>query len=336
MAERRRGWGGWIIGLIVVLILAWVGYWYAAHYAAETALARFTGGGRPVTCAATDVSGFPLRLDIRCDAPTYTTGPAVNASIGNIRATAPLYAPGTVTADIDGPLLVNAPGHDIGLTVTWTSATTSTSAGLGGLTGAGATFTTFKAENTGPLPKLGLVSASAESASGAFAPADGGSYRITGDARGLTLTGATSALPTIDVSVDATAENVGSLGFHPEPVVLTWLRGTPSVTINDARLAMAGAIVGASGKLSLSKDGKLNGTLLLRYSSIDALGNLLETLKPGSRDKYSAALQGLAAMSKAVDTPDGPALETTVSFLDGLVFLTILPLPIDPIPPIHF
>jgi len=334
MAERRRrGWGGWILALVVVLIVAWIGYWYAAHYAAERALARVTGGGRPVACAATAISGFPLRLDVRCDSPTYSTGPAINASIGNVRASAPLYQPGTVFAEIDGPLLVNAPGHNIGLTVTWTSASADASAGLSGITGAGASFTTFKAENSTPLTKLGLLSVSAQSASGAFSPAAGG-YRVTGDARHLTLTGPANALPPIDISINATAEDLGALGFRPEPVVLAWLHGTPSLTINDLRLAMNDAIVGASGKLSLSKDCKLNGTLLLRYNSVEALGNLIETLKPGSRDKYAAALQGIAAMSKPVDTPDGPALETTVSFLDGLVFLTILPLPIDPIPPI--
>jgi hypothetical protein len=41
-------------------------------------------------------------------------------------------------------------------------------------------------------------------------------------------------------------------------------------------------------------------------------------------------------MSKKVDSPDGPALATTLTFTDGLIWLTVIPLPIQPIPPIRF
>ncbi|HVZ12861.1 MAG TPA: DUF2125 domain-containing protein, partial [Bauldia sp.] len=239
---RRRGRGGWLIALVVVLALLWIGYWFLAHYAATTALARLTGphGGVQVTCGTTDISGFPLRLDVRCDSPAYADGPAVNASVGTVHASAPLYRPGSIAADIDGPLLVNAPGQDIGLTVSWTSARANASAGLGGISGAGAAFTTFHAENTGPLPKIGIVAANAESADGGFASAGGGSYRITADASHLALTDASRSLPPIDFALDATANQVGDLGFQPEPAILAWLRGTPSVTLTNLRLAMAG------------------------------------------------------------------------------------------------
>jgi hypothetical protein len=335
--RRGRGWG-WLVGLIVVLALLWIGYWFAAHYAAEKAIARLIAphGQAQITCGTTDISGFPLRLDVRCDSPAYAEGTAVNASIGTVHASAPLYRPGSVAADIDGPLLVNAPGNGVGLTVTWTSAKATANAGLGGIDGAGATFTTFHAENTGPLPKLGIVAASAETADGGFASAGGGSYRITADASHLALTDASRTLPPIDLTLDATANKVGDLSFRPEPAILAWLRGTPSITLTNLRLAMAGASVTASGNLSLSSEGKLNGTLLLQYNSSEALADLIETLKPGTRDKYAPAIQALGVMSKPVTTPDGQALQTTVSFLDGIVFLTILPLPIDPIPPVRF
>jgi hypothetical protein len=41
-------------------------------------------------------------------------------------------------------------------------------------------------------------------------------------------------------------------------------------------------------------------------------------------------------MSKPVDSADGKALQTTLTFTDGLIWLTIIPLPIDPIPAIRF
>ncbi len=75
----RRG-TGWLVGVIVLLGLLWVGYWYAAHYAAETAIAR--AGVRGVGCSGGDLTGFPLQLDLPCAKAIYAS--ANNAATGAI------------------------------------------------------------------------------------------------------------------------------------------------------------------------------------------------------------------------------------------------------------
>jgi len=342
MANRRRGRSGWILGIIVVLGLVWVGYWYAAHYVAETAIARLAttpASGRKIGCAEIALGGFPLRLDLRCTRGTYAgAGDQATAAVGGIVASAPLYWPGTVEATLDGPLTVNMPDLGVALTATWSSGAATAGAGIGGLNAAGASFTNLKAENSGTMAKVALTSVAADAASGSIAPAGGGSYTLIADAKQLALTRADGgALPILDVSASATAENVGSLGTDPARALLTWLRGTPSIALERVRIAASGAIVSASGTLSLSKQGLLSGSVLLRYNSIEGLHGLIEALKPDAdKDKVEVALQGIRAMSKPVDSPDGPALQTTLTFTDGLIWLAIIPLPIDPIPPIRF
>ena len=90
-----------------------------------------------------------------------------------------------------------------------------------------------------------------------------------------------------------------------------------------------------SGKLSLTGDGLLNGSILVRYNTIEGLANLIEAIRPGTRDHYAKALQALNSVTIAADTEDGPVRQTTISFIQGSVWLGIVPLPIDPVPAIH-
>jgi hypothetical protein len=341
MAERRRGGFGWVVGILVVLGLLWTGYWYAAHYFAEAAIARITAAhasGRTVACGEIALGGFPLRLDLRCSRGAYAeAGDRATAAVGGLAASAPLYRPGTVEARLDGPLTLNAPADGIALTATWTSGTASGGAWLDGLNAGGVSFTGLKAENSGTGPELPLSGLTADAASASFAPAGGGSYAVAADAKHLALARPNGiAIPVFDGTLRATALELGALGTDPTRAVLKWLRGTPHIHIDRLRLAAAGAIVTASGDLSLSSSGLLSGSILLGYNSVEGLASLIEALKPGTRDKYQPALEGLRAMSKRVTGEDGPALQTTLTFTDGLIWLTIIPLPIDPIPPIRF
>ncbi|MEJ0013965.1 MAG: DUF2125 domain-containing protein [Bauldia sp.] len=328
----RRG-TGWLVGVIVLLGLLWVGYWYAAHYAAETAIAR--AGARGIACGSVDLSGFPLQLDLRCDKATYAgANSAATGAIAGFTAHAPLYQPGQINAKLEAPLTLNVPGRNLAVTANWTAGSATGGAGFSGLNAASAAFTTLKVESSGGLP---IASATADSASGAISPADGSSYNLASSIRHLLVTPTdAAAYPQLDLDLAATAHNVGALGVDPQRAIVAWLRGTPELDISSLRLAAQDAVIAASGTLSLSKDGLLNGSILLRYNNIDALANLVETLHPGAKEKYAVAFQGIAGMSKKVDTTDGPMLQTALTFTDGLIWLTVIPLPVTPIPPIRF
>jgi hypothetical protein len=328
---KRRGGIGWLIGIVVLIAVLWVGYWAAANFAAGMAIAR--ANARGLACQTLDIGGFPLQIDIRCDQAAYS-GTGANAAIGGFLAHAPLFTPGKVNARLESPLTLNLPGRNLALTATWTVGSAGGGAWFGGINAADAAFTTLKVESPTGLPVAAIA---ADSASGALTPAGGGSYDIATSLHRLTLTKTDgTAFPTFDLDAQVTADNVGPLGTDPSAAFLAWLRDAPKADIKRLRIAANDAIISASGNLSLSKDGFLNGNLLLRYNSIEALANLIETLRPGTREKYDAAFQGIAAMSKPVQTEDGPALQTALTFTDGLIWLTVIPLPMQPIPPIRF
>jgi hypothetical protein len=330
--------GGRLVGIVaavvVVLVALWLGYWYAAHAMAEKALARLNGGernGHEITCADPVLSGFPLRLDLNCSHGGYSAlAESVTAALGGVRATAPLYRPGTVHADIDGPLTVNDPARNVALTASWSAATATASAWISGLTGIGATFTGLKAANAGGEASLPISAVSADTAGGGIEPAGGGSYLIVGNARNMTLTrGDGSLLPALDADAKITALNVGSgLGNDPARTLEAWLRRGGSFKIDNVRLAANGAVLSANGTLSVSKNGTLSGALVLRFTNLDAFVNLAEQIKPGSRDKATTGMQVITALSVPVDTPDGPARQTTLSIINGVPVVGVVPVPI--------
>ena len=338
MAVRRRGWTGLIVGLVILLVLLWLGYWYAARSAAEAGLARIAASNG-VACAGPRIAGFPLVIEVRCDRLTYGGGDdRISAAVGEIAATAPLYWPGTVDAKIDAPLAVNAPAMGVALSAAWSLGTASASAWFGGLTGAGASFVTLEADNNGVLPGVPFRSLAAATAGAAIAPAGGGAFTITADARQLQLTrNGGGALPDLDGEARVTLLNVGdTLGTDPAETILAWARNRPTARIERFRIAGVGAIVASGGNLSLSADGRLNGSILLRWNDIAALANLIEAILPGTRERAETPLQGLNAVSVAAETEDGPMRQTTLTFAEGMIWLGIFPLPIDPIPPIRF
>jgi hypothetical protein len=342
MAGRRGGWFGFVVGAAVILALLWIGYWFVARYAAETALARVNGGpvgGASLACSEPAVSGFPLVLDIRCGRITYAAaGDGLTAALGGLAATAPLYWPGALDARLDAPLVVNAPAHGLALTTSWSVGSASASAGLGGLRGFGASFVGLRAENAGNLPRVPLASVAAAEASAGIAPAGGNSYTIGAAAQKLHLVRTDGfAYPEADAEARVTALDVaGSLGKDPARTFLDWLRRGGTARIDRLKVAAAGAIVTSDGALRLSPEGLLNGSLLLRWNNIGALADLIEAIMPGTREKVEVPLQALNALSVTVDTPDGQLRQTALTFTDGVTWLGIIPLPIDPIPPIRF
>jgi hypothetical protein len=339
---RRRRWPAYLVGIVVLAGLAFAGYWYATLSLFQAAVARATSApvaGASIACADSLWSGPGLVVDFRCQkASVADARQRYAAALPGVWASAPLLRPGYVNATLDSPLTLNVQPLGLALTASWASASTAATAWLDGLTGGSADVTRLRVESGGSnAAAFGVSAASAEHASTALAAAGQGSYRVSVDADnvGISRTDGT-ALPELDLNGDALAVGVGPLGTDPAAAVLRWLRAGGTLKVENLRLAMAGAIVTASGELTLSREGRLNGSLLLAYNSIQNLGNLVEVFRPGSREKYAPALQALNAFTRAVNGPDGQLRQTSLTFTEGAIWLAILPLPIDPIPPLRF
>jgi hypothetical protein len=339
-ARRRRGRSGLLLGLLAVLVLLWVGYWYAAHSIADAAIDRVTTaeiGGHVVDCGGRSLGGFPLRLDLRCVRATYAEpNRQLTAAIDGVSTTAPLYWPGYVEATIDGPLVVNAPALDLAVTSSWQQATGNAMAGLSGLKSIAATFLKPRVENSSGQPGWPIAAASADTATVTVEPGSAGSYTLFASANGLVLARKDgSRLPVIDGEARFSALDVGgALGMDPMQTILDWLRTGGTLEIERLKLTAAGNTTDVSGHLTISDTGVLTGNLDVRFTNLAALPDLAEAISPGSRDQAAQAAGVLAAFTIPVETEYGPARQTTLVIKDGLVAVGIIP--VGQIPPIRF
>ena len=143
--------------------------------------------------------------------------------------------------------------------------------------------------------------------------------------------------PALDTSASITAEGVGALGTNPAATLSAWLKKGGRLQIDNLRIAAAGAVLLVTGSVSLSSDGYINGPIVLAYNSIEAFGRFIDALRPGTAAKNAANLQQLDKATRAISTPEGEFHQTALLAIEGrLLFLGILPLPLDPIPPIRF
>jgi hypothetical protein len=341
---RRSGWRGWLIGIAVLIPVLWIGYWYAAQQIASAAFDRITTGpvaGGRIACTGRSLGGFPLRLDFGCSRAAYGDGPQgggeqISAALGGgLQASAPLYLPGHVQATLTGPFVVDAPTLGIAITTTWSAADTSATAGLGGLASAAATFHSLDFSSRGAVA-LPISALTADLARASADPAGGNAYRFSATAQGLKLVRTNgTAIPAIDGTVDVRALNFGSsLGADPHAALRAWAQAGGTVQVDHLRFASGGAIADADGQLALAPNGLLSGRLNVRLSNPEAFVALAEAIKPGAAKEAGKILAVLQALTIPVNTPDGPARQTTVVINNGLVAIGILP--VGMIPPIRF
>ncbi len=341
--KRRSGWRGWLIGILVLIPVLWVGYWFAAQTIARAAIDRVTerpvAGGR-FACAGENLGGFPLRLDFGCTHARFGdgsqgAGERLSAALGGVQASAPLYLPGHVEATLTSPFVVNAPLSGIAITTAWADANTSATAGLDGLKSAAATFHSLDFSTAGG-PVLPVKALTADLAEASVTPTGGNAYRFSATAHGLKVVRRDGReFPVIDGDAVITVLDFGgSLGTDPRAKLRAWARAGGTAHIDRLRFAAGGAVADADGQLTIASDGLISGTLNVRLSNPDAFVALAEAIKPGAAKEAGKILAVVSALTVPVDTPDGPARQTTLVIRNGLVAIGILP--VGMIPPIRF
>jgi hypothetical protein len=341
----RRRWRGWLIGLLILLPLLWIGYWFTVQQAASAAIERVTTGpiaGGRFTCGEKSLGGFPLRLDFACPRANFARGSAggpdaVAVALGGLSVSAPLYWPGYLGTRLVSPFVVNSPGLGLALTTEWSAADGSVSAGLSGLQGFGVHFESLDFSSTGDARRVPLKSVTAKAAGFDLAPASGNAYRLSLLAEGLTMLPANGqAIPALDAEVRMIAQDFGSaLGSDPAGAILAWLRkGGATGDFERFRLASGGAVLDAIGRLTLGADGLLSGTVQVRFRNPEAIARLAETLKPGSGEQVAQVLSILSAITVPVTLADGPARQTTLNLRNGVVSVGIIP--VGSIPALRF
>ena len=116
--------------LLAIVCILWSGFWfYAASKTGEVidaAFAREAKAGRDWTCPNRSVSGFPFRIEVTCEAPTFLSrveGNDGSGSLARLGVQARAIDPTRAIATLTGPLTFKSAAGSADLN--WTDAKTS-------------------------------------------------------------------------------------------------------------------------------------------------------------------------------------------------------------------
>src|SRR5260370_34561086 len=115
---RRRLWPVLVpFALVVVLGVAWTGFWFSATSVAETAIAgwreRESRSGRDYACSRQTVGGFPFRIEVRCADPDISIQrPDLKLKAAELVVLAQVYDPTLLIAEVKAPMSLADSGQE--------------------------------------------------------------------------------------------------------------------------------------------------------------------------------------------------------------------------------
>lgn len=320
----------------VVLGAAWSGLWFGGRHLAsgamdEAAAAAGTGRGG-ADCQNRSFAGFPFSFNIDCGRTIVTSTDGVKAEFAGLTASAPLYRLGHVEARLASPASIEAPRRGVAAEAKFDAASGSAALGIGGASRLSGAVERLNLSIGGramlPLKSVAIGSCQAEiGASGSVAD----SLDVSVDARQIDLQRSSgSALPRLDIRARATLVGAGDT-LRSDDQFVRWLEDGGRIRLDEIKVSALQTSVGASGNIGIDRrTGLITGKLRLRLVGLAGIPDLAEALSPGSREKAKQAVQIMGALTKLVDTPEGPAQEIDVNIANGVMIVGLIPVAMIP------
>jgi hypothetical protein len=351
---RRRRWPLVLpLALVLVLAIAWSGFWYYAAAMAESKIAdlraRGTTAGYRVDCGRQTIGGFPFRIEVRCGGVDADVRPAaVKASLKDLVAAVQIYQPTLVLAELTGPLTLNEGGAPPAWRMNWTLAQAS----LRGLPGSFERLSLAfdkpdVAQLGGPAPTT-IARAEhleAHARQTPRLPQDPPAIDIAFSFAKATLPGA-ARIPDRPIDGDIAATLHGLKDFAPRPLArlardLQAANGR--LDIAHARVQQGEIIADGQGTLTLTPRGMLDGQIQLTVAGLEQLMTLLgidkavgqasqralDRLAPGlnldrllgPRGNAAIAAAGVSMLGQPAELEGRQAIALPLRFADGVIFL---------------
>ncbi|MCP3473157.1 DUF2125 domain-containing protein [Bradyrhizobium sp. CCGUVB1N3] len=135
-ARRRSGWGLFIAPvLLLILAVAWSGFWFYAASQAEVAAdawrAQEAKSGRIYDCARRSIAGFPFRFEVQCSGASVSlvsqtaSKTPFTAKLDNILVVAQVYDPKLVIAEFTAPATLTDGVTQTSFVVNWSKGRSS-------------------------------------------------------------------------------------------------------------------------------------------------------------------------------------------------------------------
>lgn len=334
----------WVLApLVLVLIGAalWsAGWFYAAHRADGIMTAwmeREAREGRSYACGERNVGGFPFRIEVRCDDLTIDLNEAagpVRLTAQHVLAVAQIYQPDLIIAEATGPMTVSVPGGGGAAAQEYVAEWRLLQASLRG--------------RPQDLRRLSIVvdepalsqPGAAAAASTPVARAGRLEFHVMRDDAEygrpvLNLAGRTSG------ALVAMAPTLADRQFNAEMTAVLsgaedlaarlplaerlrrWQAANGRLQVTNVRMEQEDALATATGIVSLTGDGHLDGRFDLKLAGLDHVTRL--ALGPEAAAGGTAGLlAGLSLLGRA-DLEGRRAVAVPLAFREGRVFFGPIP-----------
>jgi hypothetical protein len=319
-----------LLSLLVLILVLWGGYWYAAYSLANgfirDAAAAEATDAMAFGCGDRRLGGFPLQLTVDCQSVVSTTGPAMRASLGGIAAAAPLYNPGRVTADIRGPFEIAA--ADYSIRSNWQGGNIGITAGLDGVRDASAAFSAldFAISDAAGATQW---AATAAAWSTQIRPAAGEqqAIHVTLSAVDLVIAFGGDAFPQMSGTATLTMLGAGNrIDRDPADFLGDWLGAGGAFDIDHLSVTSGDVMAEITGPMSLGLDGNLTGDVVVRYLGEDDLPTLVAAIFPWYADEAATIAEAIRALSRPIEMRGQPAYEVRLNIRDGVVNVGLIPI----------
>lgn len=328
-----------VIGVAVVLVLAWTALWYVGRHYAETGLAsasaKLTADGGSLDCGAERTHGFPFRLTMDC-APFTVNLPAHSLSFAlpGAEAITLLYNPGHAIAAAKGPLTLAGP-EGLAVTANWKSLESSVNLGVSKLKrfslAGDAIAATITAPSHPDLPSA-VAATHAELHLTQEDQADALGIWVSSD--GLTESHPDQpTLPPANLRIHVILP--GALqGYRsrPQEWLAAWEAAGRKIAIDTVGIEIGGFAAMTTGALTVDDSGLISGALTVRVDQMEKLPALVEMLRPGKGEEVAKIIGPLGMMMKPVTIDGKTWREVRLSINKGRVGVGFIPL--GKIPPL--
>lgn len=327
--RRRRRLLPFVIGVVAILAVAWIGYWYVAYRVVDgfisDASALTASESINVGCDSRHLGGFPLQITVDCEGMVTLPGTDARIDLAQLAARAPLYNPGWVEADIAGPLVYDGVNHII--RSDWDGGYVDLHAGFGGVSRANVAFSQLSFVVTDRVDEM-VWGAAARVWGTELQPAsEAGALRLVLLADGLVITIGADDYPAVSGTMALTLNGFGDqIDRAPEQLIGDWLRAGGAFEISHMDLESGDVLAEVNGPLTLGVDGTVSGNLVVRYLGEDDLPTLIAAILPWYAEEAEQIAEAVRLMSRPIEMRGEPAHEARLILANGEVSIGLIPL----------
>jgi hypothetical protein len=322
------------VAAIVVLGLAWCGFWWFAAQRAEATIAAWieqeAGHGRVYSCASRTVGGFPFRIEVRCAQPAMElTGlqPPRVVKARELVGLAQVYQPNLIIAEITGPVSIAETGQP----ATWQADWELMQASLRGVAGRPERLSvvldrvTFDQATGGSPDRIGSADRlELHVRRGVASAEDKPVVDFAAEVAGAVVRGGPLTGRPLDGEIAGVLRGVSDLRPRPLPERLKeWQTAGGRLELTKLRIKQGEAIAIAAGDVGLSPAGRPDGVINITMAGFETL---VRDMAGAGGNLQLGLLAGLAFLGRPAEIEGKRAVSVALRFTDGAAFLGPIPL----------